>query len=274
MTLAFWPARTWPYWLTGSTTSTYSGSISASFMIGSLKVMAPNSPGLSITSTTTPLSGLRMLRIASTSDARFASSWLSFCVSRTRRSSSVASCSSAAASSRAFVERKFCLNSSSARFAFLVAMSTRASADLVSPCISARDCASSSEARSGPEARVTSSCPRFTVAPRRTCTCSITASTGLRISTTWRASIMQSYSCAAAGMAEIAAAAAKIRRKAKAFIEFGVMDGGNYELSVLDARRVPPPRAASCRFAEWTRGKMPTISHSLVAVKAESLRIK
>jgi hypothetical protein len=70
--------------------STCNGSISASFMIGSLKLMAPNSPGLRITSTTTPVTGLRMVRMASTSLARCASSAARRWFSRARVSSSEA----------------------------------------------------------------------------------------------------------------------------------------------------------------------------------------
>jgi len=80
---------------------------------------------------------------------------------------------------------------------------------------------------------------------------------------------MQSYSCARTGVAASDDAAAQNRQKAKAFIEFGVMDGGNYELSARGARRASSPRLFSRMVRRGTLRKMPTISRSPEALEAE-----
>jgi len=86
-----------------------------------------------------------------TSDARATSSSAIFWFSRTTFSSDSASERSVRASSSAFEEMKFWRASSSARFSFFAARSSRASAALSGPTESARCLATARAARSGPE---------------------------------------------------------------------------------------------------------------------------
>ena len=88
-TCACWPFFILPYIVTGRITSTYGGSTSASLRIGSLRLLLENSPGFKMTSTTIPDSGLRMVRIASTSAERCISSSASFWFSRAWRNCSM-----------------------------------------------------------------------------------------------------------------------------------------------------------------------------------------
>ena len=140
-----------------------------------------------------------MVRMFSTSAARCCSSSASRWFSRVTLSSESASVFSVRASSSAFDEMKLCRASSSARLSFFTARSSFASADFTMPEASARCFATATAALSGPDSSVTSTCPFLTTSPRSTATRSIKPSTGLRISIIWRASMMQSKSCAGAG---------------------------------------------------------------------------
>jgi hypothetical protein len=142
-------------------------------------------------SVTTPLNGLRRRRCSTISDRRrcsmVASRWLSLASTRLASATRI----SANESSRSWLAMNFSLTNSSRRSNFSFVASSRLSALLSCPSITARYRAPSSAARSAAVSSSTRIWPLRTSAPRSTWMTSMRASIGLRNSMRCIGSIRQ-----------------------------------------------------------------------------------